>query len=276
MDPELTDLLELAKRAGPLERIDYAKPIARHGADAVAAMGPWLADPRLCGFAVRVIAAAAEHGARDEARTVLLGALDEPVTPGLGDDLVWFLDRLDPGWRRRRRPRPVRADSAIGKLAKDPTRPRRYMHAWTLWHRIVDQVTASDGRLRYIGACHRWNNEGYVDSGSRRIQPEPPAGEYCYLCDQAESRLAGSSSGVWASIRAPWVDAGERLHLRREKVWHLAVTDDMVVPEALGAMYLTECGWWIERERVTAEGVKRQVSPICDVCVDFARERAAQ
>jgi len=276
VNPELARLLDLAENADPGTRIEYCAPVAQHGVEAVAAVGPWLSDPRLGRFAVRVVAAAARHGAQDEAVRVLLDVLEEPVTPGLGDDLVWYLDRLDSSWRRRRRRPRSRFDTVVGRLAKDPSRPRRYMHAWTLWHRIVDSVVPSDGRLRYLGACHRWNNQSYVDSGSRRIRSEPPAGEYCHLCEQAETRATGTSPRNWSAVRAEWAEAGERLHLRREKVWHLGVTDDEIVTDDLGAMYLTECGWWIEKERVVAGGRSGPVSPICDVCVTFIRWRDAK
>ena len=273
MNAELAKLLEQAEEAGLRERIEFRDPIARHGAEAVEAMIPWLADGRLAGFAVRVIAAAHGFGAAHEAIAALLAGLNEPANPEVQDDLVWFLGRIDPGWQRRRGHRRGGTDSRIGSLAKDPSRVRRYMHAWTLWHRILDEVASKDGKRRYLSPCHRWNNEHYVDSGSRRIQVTVPLDQYCSLCDQAESRATTAQSGPWRSVRSVWADAGMRLHLCRDRTWHLAVGDDSVEAANLGTMYLTECGWWIEGGRVHAGGASEPPSPICEQCVRFVRGR---
>jgi len=273
LNAELARLLEQAERSGPGERIELRDRLARHGAAAVEAMVPWLADARLAWFAVRVITAAHGFGATHEAIAALRSGVDEPVTPQVQDDLIWSLDRVDPGWRRRRERQHSRVDSPIGILAKDPSRERRYMHAWTLWHRILDEVVSATGSKRYLSPCHRWNNDHYVDSGDRRIQTAVPPGQYCYLCDQAESRTRAPMSGPWRSVKALWADAGVRLHLCRERTWHLAVGDDSVEATALGTMYLTECGWWIEGSRIHAEGTGEPPSPICDQCVRFVRAR---
>jgi hypothetical protein len=51
----LAELLARAAAADGMTRIDFRDPIAAHGAEAIAALGPWLGDPRLAGFAVRAI-----------------------------------------------------------------------------------------------------------------------------------------------------------------------------------------------------------------------------
>jgi hypothetical protein len=268
---DLDSLLEQAARADPNHRIELRDAIARHGAEAVAAVSPWVADARLGGFAVRVIAAAYGFGATEPAIRALESFLSAAETPEIESDIVWYLDRLAPKPRRRPRFRNGGAASPIQKLLQNPSRPVRYMRAWTLWHRILDEIQLPDGRRKYLSPCHHWNNEKYVDSGSRRIQDTVPQGEYCFLCDQADGKgSSGHSSGRWHSVVAPWGGEESRLHLRRDRTWHLAADGDAVEAAELGSMYLTECGWWIERARVQAEGSGGERSPICEACVRFA------
>lgn len=68
---DLSSLLEHADAAGDLDRIDWRDPIAAHGGAAVEAMRDWLEAGKHRSFAVRVIGAAAEKGARDQAVAVL-------------------------------------------------------------------------------------------------------------------------------------------------------------------------------------------------------------
>ena len=72
MEP-LEELLFAAEKAGA-SRIEFRDQIAAHGAPAVEAMAPWVRDPHLGAFAVRVIGRAAGHGARAEAIAALVGA----------------------------------------------------------------------------------------------------------------------------------------------------------------------------------------------------------
>ena len=67
MDQELADAIAGAEAADRLTRIEWRDPIARHGAQAIEAVAPWISDPEMGAFAVRVIEAAAGQGAKAEA-----------------------------------------------------------------------------------------------------------------------------------------------------------------------------------------------------------------
>ena len=96
MTPELADLLDAAQRADRLTRIEWRTPIARHGAAAIDAVAPWIHDPELGAFAVRVVEEAANHGAKPEAIEALssVGNIG-PSAPVLGD-IQAALGRLAP------------------------------------------------------------------------------------------------------------------------------------------------------------------------------------
>ena len=84
MEP-LEELLFAAEKAGA-SRIEFRDQIAAHGAPAVEAMAPWVRDPHLGAFAVRVIGRAAGHGARAEAIAALVGAARGGATPAIRQD----------------------------------------------------------------------------------------------------------------------------------------------------------------------------------------------
>jgi hypothetical protein len=68
-----------AGEAPPSVRIEFRDAIARHGPDGIARVAPWLTDPKMAAFAVRVIARAAEFGAAEDARGALeLAFIDIP------------------------------------------------------------------------------------------------------------------------------------------------------------------------------------------------------
>jgi hypothetical protein len=91
----LEDALQAARSADPAERVNlYRDAIAQYGAPAIDAVLPWLTDPRLCRFAVRVIEKAGEVGARDRAVAVLREALDDPTVATGREDLTFHLRRL--------------------------------------------------------------------------------------------------------------------------------------------------------------------------------------
>jgi hypothetical protein len=69
----LEDLLDKARRADATGRIGLRDPIAAFGLEAVAAMRPWVDDPKLGAFAVRII----ERTATGLARTGAVAALAE-------------------------------------------------------------------------------------------------------------------------------------------------------------------------------------------------------
>jgi hypothetical protein len=70
----LATLLARAEGADPSHRIDLRDPIAAHGAAAIEAVVPWLKEPALAAFAIRVIARVGLDGERAAAQTALRSA----------------------------------------------------------------------------------------------------------------------------------------------------------------------------------------------------------
>jgi hypothetical protein len=89
----LATLLARAEGADPAHRIDLRDPIAAHGAAAIEAVTPWLKEPTLAAFAIRVIARAGLDGEREAAQAALRSArrrLDERLRA----DADWALGVL--------------------------------------------------------------------------------------------------------------------------------------------------------------------------------------
>jgi len=91
----LTELLEAARVASAIDRIVWRDRIAAHGSQAIVAMGPWLADPMMCAFAIRVLERAGANGNASEAVHALLAARST-VPPIVKGDVEWALERLRP------------------------------------------------------------------------------------------------------------------------------------------------------------------------------------
>ncbi len=83
-----------AAEAPPAVRIEFRDPIARNGADAVAAIESWLREPVLAAFAVRTIARAADFGGEREAIRALRTGLRSPISPQIERDLIAALVSL--------------------------------------------------------------------------------------------------------------------------------------------------------------------------------------
>lgn len=90
----LSGLLERARTASPNARIELRDPLAAHGAAAITAVQPWLADHGLCRFAVRVIWKAGALGARDQAVAALREALEDSTVAASRTDLEEHLRLL--------------------------------------------------------------------------------------------------------------------------------------------------------------------------------------
>jgi hypothetical protein len=279
MNKELARLMDLAERAADADELHgYLDPIADCCDDAVAGVESrsWLRQTGLGRFGVRVLSRSYSAGAKKEKIVrALVSGLPDAGTPRIQEDIQTVLDRLEPAWRDLDWEDHAADDSRLTGRLRDRSWPRRYMHAWTLWHLVVDETALPDGRRRFLSACHRWNSEEFVDTGSRRIQPTVDPKQYCSLCDRADERGRASASGTWHSVLAPW-SGREQLHLRRDRAWHLVEGGALLQAAELGAVYLTECGWWIEGPRISHEGSAGARSPICDSCVSFARSDASE
>ena len=74
-----------AAEAPPSRRIEFRDPISKFGAAGIDRVAPWLGNPEMAAFAIRVIARAGELGAADEARRALRHALSGLIEPARGD-----------------------------------------------------------------------------------------------------------------------------------------------------------------------------------------------
>jgi hypothetical protein len=90
---KLDALLAEVRAAPRFDRIELRDRVVSFGEPAISAMVPWLTDGELAGFAVRVIAKAAESDARPAAAKALLGARDG-ASPAIRGDIDDALARL--------------------------------------------------------------------------------------------------------------------------------------------------------------------------------------
>jgi hypothetical protein len=89
----LAALLEEASAASPAERIEWRDRIAAYGPRAIEGVRPWLSNPALAGFAIRVIERAGASSDPAVAAKVLRAARKR-VPPAAADDVAWALQRL--------------------------------------------------------------------------------------------------------------------------------------------------------------------------------------
>lgn len=92
---QLTALLSEARSALPRTRIELRDPIARFGQRAIAEVAPWIADPKLGAFAIRVILRAGQEGDPGAALRALRGAR-RTIAESRRDDLEWAIRCLQP------------------------------------------------------------------------------------------------------------------------------------------------------------------------------------
>jgi hypothetical protein len=91
---DLSELLARAARASPSNRIELRDPIAAFGTSAVDAVEPWVADPRLGTFAVRVLEVVAAGADRAAAVAALARARPHAGSPAIGRDIDQRLARF--------------------------------------------------------------------------------------------------------------------------------------------------------------------------------------
>jgi hypothetical protein len=100
----LASLLQAAAEAAPEHRIEFRDAIAAHGEAAIKGVSPWLADPALGAFAVRVIRKAADMAADADTRDVALASLRSAKTAagseGITRDIEEAIKALKPPARR--------------------------------------------------------------------------------------------------------------------------------------------------------------------------------
>jgi hypothetical protein len=146
----LLDLLEQAREADLLSRIEWRDPIAEFGTKAIQAIRPWLADPSTVSFAIRVIerAAAADAEAKELAIEALWAVNGELFVESARRDAADALSRLGSGIRReqprRERARPNTADP-IPALIRGYLYTRRELRATGLLGNLYSGISYSVG-----------------------------------------------------------------------------------------------------------------------------------
>jgi hypothetical protein len=120
---ELAALLAEARDAGPVRRIEWRDRLAGYGERAIDAVKPWLGDPALAAFAIRVIERAGEEGQAEVATKVLRSA--RKVAPAnVQGDLDWALARIKVAMRPAPIPQPSAATLRAGAVSPTRALPR--------------------------------------------------------------------------------------------------------------------------------------------------------
>ncbi|MEX1173904.1 MAG: hypothetical protein WEG56_15015 [Chloroflexota bacterium] len=121
----LDDLVAAARRSSPANRIQWRDPIAAHGRAGIDAVAPWLAEPVLAAFAIRVILRAGMEGQRDGA-TAALRRARRTMSPVLRADVDWALRQLRVSAQPATvAPAPVRVAAARAATLRNHRRPLR-------------------------------------------------------------------------------------------------------------------------------------------------------
>jgi hypothetical protein len=99
-DQSLASLLQAAAEAAPDRRIEFRDRIAAHGEAAIKSVSPWLADPALGAFAVRVIRKAVDADTLPVALACLRSAKTSAGSGGVTRDIEEAIKALRPPARR--------------------------------------------------------------------------------------------------------------------------------------------------------------------------------
>lgn len=99
-DQSLASLLQAAADAAPGSRIEFRDKIAAHGEAAIKGISPWLADPALGAFAVRVIRKACDPDTLAVALASLRSAKTSAGSEAITRDIEEAIKALKPPARR--------------------------------------------------------------------------------------------------------------------------------------------------------------------------------
>jgi hypothetical protein len=99
-DQSLASLLQAAADAAPDRRIELRDAIAAHGEAAIKGVSPWLTDPALGAFAVRVIRKAVDAENVDVALACLRSAKSSAGSDGITRDIEETIKAIRPPARR--------------------------------------------------------------------------------------------------------------------------------------------------------------------------------
>ncbi len=99
-EQSLASLLQAAADAAPDRRIELRDAIAAHGEAAIKGVSPWLTDPALGAFAVRVIRKAVDVDSVDVALACLRSAKSSAGSDGITRDIEEAIKAIRPPARR--------------------------------------------------------------------------------------------------------------------------------------------------------------------------------
>jgi len=99
-EQSLASLLQAAAAAAPDRRIELRDAIAAHGDAAIKGVSPWLTDPALGAFAVRVIRKAVDADNVDVALACLRSAKSSAGSDGVTRDIEEAIKAIRPPARR--------------------------------------------------------------------------------------------------------------------------------------------------------------------------------
>ena len=122
-----------------------------------------------------------------------------------------------------------------------------------------------DGQRLFLGACRRWNSEGWVTRDGRQIVKSPPSGSGGIHCERGQ--YTGSPS--WAATRAALGDRGPYLFLQSNVIWHIARGGDTVQTDEARSVYLTVCGFWIEQSQIGSVPPGTSGTDVCSKCANY-------
>jgi hypothetical protein len=95
----LSSLLEMARLAGPADRIEYRDAIAGHGAEAIGPMSRWVRDAGLGAFAVRVLRGITDQGHGDAVVEAVVREWPNVTSPPVKSDLEELLRQVQSAGR---------------------------------------------------------------------------------------------------------------------------------------------------------------------------------
>lgn len=236
---DLMDLLERAQASDPAIRIDLRDPIARFGRTAIQAVRPWLGEPALAAFAVRVIEkAAAQDAAAEalalEALTAIRGHSFAAIVQG---DAVESLKRLGAGKRAqstRQGTASTRSPEALTSLVQGNLYRRRDLREAGLLGNLYSGISyPADG----VHACLFSGGESSGSYGYRDM----PIGEnqHRYYGEWRGSRDMSLTGGNKAIVdRSPnlYLFAGQGAGFHRFEGRFMVVDHERVVAEREGTI----------------------------------------
>ena len=196
----LADDLAGARAADLSTRIEWRDRIAEHGESAIEAVLPWVEDPKLAAFAVRVIAATARYGEEEAAIDALRSALPTALNDTIRGDIQQALADLGAPVARSGSPKAdthkrIPASAGLDWPGFQETDFGRV--EGTSWRRSRDRVGMVPLVLRPLQEAHSgfgaWPIRGWPD---------------VYLADRDAFRLIGEFKQGWRASKLVIYAAG--------------------------------------------------------------------